>query len=114
MAELAERGYRVSHTVVGELLKRCKFSLQVNRKTREGDGHPDRDAQFEYVNRRVGESLAARQLVILVDTKKKELVEDFRNGGREWRPQGRAEEVWVHDSLIKGLGRAVPTACPRA
>ncbi len=107
-AELAERGHRVSHTVVGELLKRCNFSLQANRKTREGEDHPDRDAQFEYINRRVSESLAARQPVISVDTKKKELVGDFKNGGREWRPQGEPEEVRVHDFLIKDLGRAVP------
>jgi len=107
-AELRERGHRISHTVVGELLKRCNFSLQANRKTREGDDHPDRDAQFEYINRRVSEQLAARQPVISVDTKKKELVGDFRNGGREWRPQGEPEEVRVHDFLVKELGRAVP------
>jgi Rhodopirellula transposase DDE domain len=107
-AELRERGHRISHTVVGELLKRCNFSLQANRKTREGDDHPDRDAQFEYINRRVSASLAARQPVISVDTKKKELVGDFKNGGREWRPQGEPEEVRVHDFLVKELGRAVP------
>jgi hypothetical protein len=107
-AELAERGHRVSHTVVGELLKRCHFSLQANRKTREGDEHPDRDAQFEHINRCVTESLAACQPVISVDTKKKELVGDFKNGGREWRPQGEPEEVRVHDFLIRELGRAVP------
>ncbi len=70
-AELGERGHRISHTVVGELLKQCNFSLQANRKTPEGDSHPDRDAQFEYINRRVSDSLAARQPVISVDTKKK-------------------------------------------
>ena len=107
-AELRERGHRISHTVVGELLKRCNFSLQANRKTREGDDHPDRDAQFEYINRRVSASLAARQPVISVDTKKKELVGDFKNGGREWRPQGEPEAVRVHDFLVKELGRAVP------
>jgi hypothetical protein len=107
-AELSERGHRVSHTVVGELLKRCNFSLQANRKTREGDDHPDRDAQFEYINRRVSDALAARQPVISVDTKKKELVGDFKNGGREWRPQGEPEEVRMHDFLVKELGRAVP------
>jgi hypothetical protein len=106
--ELGERGHRISHTVVGELLKRCNFSLQANRKTREGDDHPDRDAQFEYINQRVSEQLAARQPVISVDTKKKELVGDFKNSGREWRPQGEPEEVRVHDFLIKELGRAVP------
>jgi hypothetical protein len=107
-AELRERGHRISHTVVGELLKQCNFSLQANRKTREGDDHPDRDAQFEYINRRVSEQLAAGQPVISVDTKKKELVGDFKNGGREWRPQGEPAEVRVHDFLVKELGRAVP------
>jgi hypothetical protein len=107
-AELGERGHRISHTVVGELLKRCHFSLQANRKTREGDDHPDRDAQFEYINRCVSGQLAARQPVISVDTKKKELVGDFKNAGREWRPKGEPEEVRVHDFLIKELGRAVP------
>ncbi len=107
-AELGERGHRISHTVVSELLKRCNFSLQANRKTREGDDHPDRDAQFEYINRCVSEKLAARQPVISVDTKKKELVGDFKNGGREWRPQGEPDEVRVHDFLVKELGRAVP------
>jgi hypothetical protein len=107
-AELTQRGHQVSHTVVGELLKQCNFSLQANRKTREGDDHPDRDAQFEYINGSVSASLAARQPVISVDTKKKELVGDFKNSGREWRPQGEPEGVRVHDFLIKELGRAVP------
>jgi hypothetical protein len=106
--ELAERGHRISHTVVGELLKRCNFSLQANRKTREGEDHPDRNAQFEYISRCVSEQLSAGQPVISVDTKKKELVGDFKNGGREWRAQGEPEEVRVHDFLIKELGRAVP------
>jgi transposase len=107
-AELTERGHRISHTVVGELLKQQKFSLQANRKTREGDDHPDRDAQFAYINQSVTAALAAQQPVISVDTKKKELVGDFKNAGREWRPQGQPEEVRVHDFLIKELGRAVP------
>ncbi|MEO6783704.1 MAG: ISAzo13 family transposase [Bradyrhizobium sp.] len=107
-AELVERGHRISHTVVGELLKQQRFSLQANRKTREGDSHPDRDAQFLYINDSVTEALAARQPVISVDTKKKELVGDFKNGGREWCLQGEPEEVRVHDFLIKELGRAVP------
>jgi transposase len=107
-AELTERGHRISHTVVGELLKQQKFSLQANRKTREGDDHPDRDAQFAYINQSVTAALAAKQPVISVDTKKKELVGDFKNAGREWRPQGEPEEVRVHDFLIKELGRAVP------
>ncbi|MGH9206031.1 MAG: ISAzo13 family transposase, partial [Acidimicrobiales bacterium] len=107
-AELVERGHRISHTVVGELLKQQRFSLQANRKTREGDSHPDRDARFLYINDSVTEALAARQPVISVDTKKKELVGDFKNGGREWCLQGEPEEVRVHDFLIKELGRAVP------
>ena len=107
-AELVERGHQVSHTVVGELLKQQKFSLQANRKTREGDSHPDRDAQFATISQSVAKALAEQQPVISVDTKKKELIGDFKNGGREWHPQGEPEEVRVHDFLIKGLGRAVP------
>ena len=107
-AELGTRGHKISHTVVGELLKQQKFSLQANRKTREGDSHPDRDAQFAHINASVTRALAERQPVISVDTKKKELVGDFKNAGREWRPQGEPEEVRVHDFLIKELGRAVP------
>src|SRR5271169_2593518 len=107
-AELAALGHRVSHTVVGELLRQQKFSLQANRKTREGDSHPDRDAQFAYINTEVSAALAEGQAVISVDTKKKELVGDFKNAGREWRRQGDPEEVRVHDFLIKELGRAVP------
>src|SRR6202790_1407594 len=107
-AELVARGYQVSRTVVGELLKAQKFSLQANRKTNEGGDHPDRDAQFSYINQSVTTALAAQQPVISVDTKKKELVGDFKNAGREWRPQGQPEAVRVHDFLIKELGRAVP------
>jgi hypothetical protein len=91
-----------------ELLKRQMFSLQANRKTREGDGHPDRDAQFAYISQSVTEALAKQQPVISVDTKKKELVGDFKNAGREWRSRGEPDEVRVHDFLIKELGRAVP------
>jgi hypothetical protein len=107
-AELTARGHPVSRTVVGELLAREKFSLQANRKTREGSEHPDRDAQFAYINASVTAALAERQPVISVDTKKKELVGDFKNAGREWRPQGNPEEVRVHDFLLPELGRAVP------
>src|SRR6202167_6014279 len=107
-AELPALGPRVSHTVVGELLRQQKFSLQANRKTREGESHPDRDAQFAYINTEVSAALAEGQAVISVDTKKKELVGDFKNAGREWRRQGEPEEVRVHDFLIKELGRAVP------
>ena len=107
-SELRAIGHKISHTVVGELLKGEKFSLQANRKTREGDSHPDRDAQFAHINASVSRALAELQPVISVDTKKKELVGNFKNGGREWRPQGDPEEVRVHDFLIKELGRAVP------
>jgi hypothetical protein len=107
-AELVARGHQVSRTVVGELLKDQKFSLQANSKTREGGDHPDRDAQFSHINQSVTAALAQGQPVISVDTKKKELVGDFKNAGREWHPQGEPEEVRVHDFLIKELGRAVP------
>src|SRR4249920_858724 len=107
-AELTAQGHPVSRTVVGELLARQNFSLQANSKTREGGDHPDRDAQFLHINQSVTEALAARQPVISVDTKKKELVGDFKNAGRAWRPKGAPEAVRVHDFLIKELGRAVP------
>src|ERR1700688_2808968 len=107
-AELVARGHQISRTVVGELLKAQKFSLQANSKTNEGGDHPDRDAQFSHINQSVTTALAAQQPVISVDTKKKELVGDFKNAGREWRPQGEPDAVRVHDFLIKELGRAVP------
>ena len=83
--------------MVGELLKKQKFSLQANSKTREGDDNPDRDAQFRVVNEAVKTAIGENQPVISVDTKKKELVGDFKNAGREWRRQGEPEEVRVHD-----------------
>src|ERR1700727_100800 len=106
--ELGNLGHKVSHTVVGELLKKQKFSLQANSKTREGADNPDRDAQFRVINEAVKTAIAENQPAISVDTKKKERVGDFKNAGREWRPQGDPEEVRVHDFLIKELGRAVP------
>jgi hypothetical protein len=105
---LVAKGHRIGRTLVGDLLHQQKFSLQANRKTREGDSHPDRDAQFRHLNDSVRTALAAGEPVISVDTKKKELVGDFKNPGRAWRPQGEPEEVRVHDFLIKTLGRAVP------
>jgi hypothetical protein len=105
---LVAKGHRVGRTLVGELLHQQKFSLQANRKTREGDSHPDRDAQFRYLNNSVRTALAAGEPVISVDTKKKELVGDFKNAGRAWRAQGEPKEVRVHDFRIKELGRAVP------
>jgi len=114
-AALVAQGHRIGRTVVGELLHKQRFSLQANRKTREGEGHPDRDAQFVHINTSVKAALAAGQPVISVDTKKisvdtkkKELVGDFKNAGQVWRPHGEPEEVRVHDFLIKELGRAVP------
>ncbi len=107
-AALVDRGHRVSHETVAVLLRELGYSLQANRKTRAGTEHVDRDAQFDYINRRAKEFEAAGQPVISVDTKKKELVGRFRNGGREYRPRGAPEEVLVHDFLIKELGRAVP------
>src|SRR3954471_21602340 len=109
-AELVARGHQISRTVVGELLKAQKFSLQANSKTNEGGDHPDRDAQFNHINQSVTAALAAQEPVISVDTKKKELVGNFKNGGREWHPQGEPEEVRVHDFLIKELGRATEHA----
>jgi hypothetical protein len=105
---LREMGHQIGRTLVGELLHKLDYSLQANRKTREGSNHPDRDAQFHYINDRVKEALAAGEPAISIDTKKKELVGDFKNGGREWRPKGSPEQVRVHDFVIKELGRAVP------
>ena len=105
---LNELGHRISHTKVGGLLRRLGYSLQANRKTREGTNHPDRNSQFDYINQTVGAALAAAQPAISVDTKKKELVGDFKNTGRTWRPQGEPEAVRVHDFPIPELGKAIP------
>src|SRR5450432_4210671 len=105
---LSFMGHEVSYPVVAELLHEMGYILQANRKTKEGDSHPDRNAQFEYIKARVQQYIGRRQPVISVDTKKKELVGDFKNSGRDWRPPGEPEEVRVHDFLIKELGRAVP------
>jgi len=107
-AELRERGHRVSYQWVAEGLRGLRYSLQGNRKTREGGDDPDRDAQFAHINAAAAEYLAAGDPVISVDAKKKELVGDFKNGGREWRPQGQPEEVRVYDFKIPDLGRATP------
>jgi transposase len=107
-AGLRELGHRISYSVVRELLRSLGYSLQANRKTREGGSHPDRDAQFCYINEQVKAALTSGEPAISVDTKKKELVGDFKNAGREWRPKGSPEPVRVHDFLIKQLGRAVP------
>jgi transposase len=98
--------HQVSHVTVGEMLQQLGYSLQANRKTTEGSSHPDRNAQFEFINTRCLEQQAAGNPVISVDTKKKELVGDFKNGGREYRPKGSPEPVRVHDFKIPELGRA--------
>ena len=107
-AALVEKGHKISYSSVSALLHGLGYSLQANRKTREGDDHPDRDAQFRFISDKVTAALSDNQPVISVDTKKKELVGDFKNAGREYRPKGSPEEVRVHDFLIKELGRAVP------
>jgi len=106
--ELTRENHPVGPVTVAKLLRQAGYSLQANRKTREGASHPDRNAQFEYINASVQRFLRRGQPAISVDTKKKELVGDFKNAGREWRPQGEPEEVRVHDFLIKTLGKAIP------
>ena len=101
-------GHKVCHETVRTLLRQENFSLQANRKTLEGSNHPDRDAQFRHIAKSVSGAMRGNQPVVSVDTKKKELVGDFKNHGRAWRPQGSPEEVRVHDFLIEELGRAVP------
>ena len=95
-AELRAQGHKVSHMLVAELLHEQQYSLQANRETKEGASHPDRDAQFEYINAQATEFLNRGQPAISVDTKKKEQVGDYQNGGREWRPKGQPEPVQVH------------------
>jgi hypothetical protein len=107
-AELSERGHPVCAREVAYLLARAGYSLQANRKTREGLSHPDRNAQFEFINAQVVRFQRAGQPVVSVDTKKKELVGDFRNGGKEYRPHGQPEAVRVHDFQDKTLGKAIP------
>jgi transposase len=107
-AELRQQGYPVSHQVVTDLLHELEYSLQANRKVLEGSQHPDRNAQFEYLNQQVQAQVAAGEPAISVDAKKKELVGPFRNGGRELRPKGHPEPVRVHDFVDKELGRATP------
>jgi len=106
--ELRRHHHLASHQLVSELLHELGYSLQANRKTIEGASHPDRNAQFEHINRRVRKFLRASEPVISVDTKKKELVGNFKNGGRELRPQRDPEKVRVHDFVIPELGRAIP------
>src|SRR6476660_436608 len=106
--ELGRGGHRVSHRLVAELLHDLGYSLQANAKTLEGSSHPDRNAQFEHIHRKVRRFLKQGQPVISVDTKKKELVGDFKNGGGELRPKGDPEQVRVHDFVSAELGRVTP------
>jgi len=105
--ELSAMGHDVSYRTVGRLLKAMKYSLQGNRKTNEGSQHPDRNEQFEYINTQMTKQLAAGNPAVSVDTKKKELVGDYKNAGREYQPEGKPERVAVHD-FIGELGKASP------
>jgi len=106
--ELTKAGHEVGALTVGRLLKQAGYSLQGNAKTVEGKQHPDRDAQFRYINAQVSAFQGAGDPVISVDAKKRELVGNFANGGAEWMPAGRPERVNVHDFVDKDLGKATP------
>lgn len=106
--ELCAMGHQVGAQKVSELLHEQGYSLQSTRKTREGTQHPDRNAQFEYINAQARKFQRAGAPVISVDTKKKELIGDFANGGKEWHPSGEPERVRVHDFIDKDLGKAIP------
>ncbi len=106
--ELVADGHQASDWLVRRLLYDLGYSLQANRKTKEGARHPDRDAQFRHINTRVVRQLRLRHPAISVDTKKKELVGDFKNGGREWRPRGKPQQVRVHDFIDPKKGKAIP------
>ena len=106
--QLGKQGFRIGRQKVSELLHALGYSLQGNRKNREGGQHPDRNAQFEYIAARVEDFRARGQPAVSVDTKKKELVGDFKNVGREWRPKGHPEEVRTHDFIDEVLGKAIP------
>ena len=105
---LRKQGFQISHQTVADLLHEADYSLQANRKTLEGNNHPDRDAQFNYINQKVKAFQRRGQPVISIDTKKKELIGNFRNGGREWRPHGKPIPVKVHDFKDQELGKGIP------
>ena len=105
---LREQGHKVGRQKVADLLADLGYSLQGNRKTKEGTSHPDRDAQFEYINARVVDFQKRGQPVVSVDTKKKELVGDFKNGGKEWQPKDNPELVRIYDFVDKKLGKVNP------
>jgi hypothetical protein len=105
---LVQQGHRVSHHTIARLLDDLHYSLQANRKTTEGSSHPDRDAQFEHINTQVRTFQKRGQPVVSVDAKKKELIGDFKNAGREWHPQGQPVKVRSKDFLDKQLGKSIP------
>ena len=105
---LRELGHEVSYRTVARLLHELGYSLQANRKTKEGSQHPDRDAQFRYINDKVAAAITNNRPAISIDTKKKELVGEYANGGRDWRPTGDPVAVNVHDFPDKTLGKAIP------
>ena len=106
--QLQAMGHAISYPTVGLLLRESGYSLQANRKTTEGTRHPDRNAQFEFIYQEIRRQQSGGQPVISVDTKKKELVGDFKNAGREWRPRGKPQRVRVHDFLLPAKGKAIP------
>jgi hypothetical protein len=106
--ELRAMGHSVSHQLVVELLCAAGYSLQANRKSREGSNHPDRDAQFRYIHQEIHRFQRAAEPVISVDTKKKELVGNFKNPGKQWRPKGAPQPVRVHDFILPEKGKAIP------
>jgi Rhodopirellula transposase DDE domain len=107
-AALQAQGHQVAHQTVARLLQQLEYSLQAPRKTLEGSSHPDRDAQFDYLNAQATAALAAGQPVVSVDAKKKELVGPYKNGGQEWQPQGQPVPVNVYDFVDKRVGKAIP------
>ena len=107
-AALSKAGWKVSSTTVGRLLQELGYRLQSVRKGQEGTSHPDRNTQFEHINAKADEFLQRTQPVVSVDTKKKELVGDFKNGGREWQPKGKPEKSLVHDFPQDAAGKAIP------
>jgi transposase len=106
--QLGAKGHSIGRQKVSELLHDLGYSLQGLRKTREGESHPDRDAQFRHINRKAREFQARGEPVISVDTKKKELIGDFHNKGDEWQPKGKPESVRTHDFIDRDLGKAIP------
>src|SRR3984957_13812683 len=107
-AALCEMGHKIAKSSIPKLLELLKYRRQVNRKTLEGSHNPDRDAQFEHINAAVIATQAAGQPVISIDTKKKELIGDYKNGGSDYRPEGCPDKVNVHDFVDKELGKAIP------